>query len=62
MSRVMEEKQKFMKKWNDRCDYSGMLRVIYEDDHSHGSEHDEEGEGEGSSQGAEIPKSDVDGS
>ena len=43
MSRVMEEKQRFMKKWNDRCDYSGMLRVIYEDDHSH----DEGGGAEG---------------
>ena len=45
MNKVMEEKQRFMKKWNDRCDYSGMLRVIYEDDHSHGDEdHDEDGD------------------
>lgn len=36
MNKVIEEKKRFMKKWNERCDYSGMLRVIYEDDHSHG--------------------------
>lgn len=43
MDRIMEEKQRFMKRWNERADYSGMLRVIYEDDHSHGEDgHHEE--------------------
>lgn len=48
-----------MSKWNARCDYSGMLRVIYEDDHSHGDEDhgDEDEDGGGSisaSEGIEI--------
>ena len=49
MNKVIEEKKRFMKKWNERCDYSGMLRVIYENDHSH----DEGGHGEDNS-GAEV--------
>jgi len=36
MERILEEKQRLMSRWNQRADYSGMLRVIYEDDHSHG--------------------------
>ena len=42
MNKVIEEKNRLVEKWNDRCDYSGMLRVIYEGDHGHGDEHEDD--------------------
>ena len=39
MEKVLEEKKRLMSRWNMRADYSGMMRVIYEDDHSHGHGH-----------------------
>lgn len=64
MNKVIEEKKRFMKKWNERCDYSGMLRVIYENDHSHddgghgdGEDHSDEEVGSmGDGEGLEVPQ------
>ena len=48
MTKIIEEKKRLIGKWHERADYSGILRVIYEDDHSHGEadQGDEHGEDE----------------